>query len=420
MPDAAGAYTRHSRKIKAMKHRLPQAKPKPISTDWKRTLQDVINQKNGYHAIKSKTVSNRTMEQRASGLFLSFKTLKGLGFKFNPLNLGGRHIEILVRYWTADPVLFAELKASNTKTSIEPLPHPHSPAYIQQQLSFLRVYSAWIGKAGLVKTPTSYVSDPSLVTRCGVAQRDHSWRAAGVDIEAALERVACIDPYVALQLEVVLAFGLRRKEAVMFRPGLAEVPAHALPANAGDDQRYVAFLKVKRGTKGGRLRYVAIRSDFQRAVLKRALACAGSASGHIGIPGLSLKQALDRYSYVLRKAGVTKELLGVTAHGLRHQFAGDLFYEITGIEAPVAGGKLSDADQLRAAFLEVARQLGHSRPQISGAYLGGRSPRYTPDRSSTAANGPEASPPQSTNIDAVTRVPPPQAGDGAGRTMPVE
>jgi hypothetical protein len=407
-------------KDKAMKHRNSSAQPQPTAADWKRTLQDVIQRYNGAHATKHKTVSNRTMEQRASGLFRSFTTLRGLGSKFNPVNLGGRHIELLVRYWTADPTLFAELKASNTKTTIKPLLQPHSAAYIQQQLSFLRVYSKWIGKAGLVKTPTSYVSDPSLVTRCGVAQRDHSWSAAGVDIQAVLERVERIDPRVALQLEVVLAFGLRRKEAVMFRPGLAEVPAHALPANTGDDQRYVAFLRVKRGTKGGRLRYVAIRTDFQRTVLERALACAGSASSHIGIPALSLKQALDRYSYVLRAAGVTAKMLGVTGHGLRHQFAGDLFYELSGVAPPVAGGKLNDADHMRAAYLEVARQLGHGRPQVSGAYLGGRTPRYARDHSSRSADGPEAVPPWSTSSHARTAGPPHQADDGEAGAASVE
>ena len=175
----------------------------------------------------------------------------------------------------------------------------------------------------------------------------------------------------------------------MFRPGLAEVPAEALPANAGDDQRYIAFLRVKRGSKGGRLPYVAIRTDFQRAVLERALACAGSASGHIGIPGLSLKQALDRYSYVLRRAGVTKKMLGVTGHGLRHQFLGQLYYELTGVAPPVAGEQLSDADRMRAAYLEVARQMGHGRPQISEAYLGGRTPRYARDHDSQITNRPE-------------------------------
>lgn len=403
-----------------MKRRHLPAQPKPTSADWKRTLQDVINQYNGQHATKYKTVSNRTKEQRASGLFRSFRILRGLGFKLNPMNLTGRHVEVLVRYWTADPILFAELKASHTKTTIEPLTEPLSPAYIQQQLSFLRVYSTWIGKAGLVKTPTSYVSDPSLVTRCGVAQRDHSWRASGVDIEEVLERVARIDPYVALQLEVALAFGLRRKEAASFRPGLAEVPAHALPANAGDGERYIAFLRVKRGTKGGRLRYVAIRTDFQRAALERALACAGSASGHIGIPGLTLKQALDRYSYVLRAAGVTRRMLGVTGQGVRHEFAGDLFYELTGVAAPVAGGKLSDADIMRAAYLEVARQLGHARPQISGAYLGGRTPRYAPGRSSKASNGPEALRHWPTSDDAGKTAPRRQDDDDLGEPAPVE
>jgi hypothetical protein len=407
-------------KDKAMKHRNLPAQPQPTTADWKRTLQDLIQKHNGEHANKRKTVSNRTMEQRASGLFRSFTTLRGVGFKFNPKNLGGRHIEILVRYWTADPTLFAELKASNTKSTIKPLLQPHSAAYIQQQLSFLRVYSKWIGKAGLVKTPTSYVSDPSLVTRCGVAQRDHSWSAAGVDIQAVLERVERIDPRVALQLEVVLAFGLRRKEAVMFRPGLAEVPAHALPAGAGDDERYIAFLRVKRGTKGGRLRYVAIRTEYQHAVLQRALACAGSASSHIGIPGLSLKQALDRYSYVLRAAGVTAKMLGVTGHGLRHQFAGDLYYELSGVAAPVAGGKLSDADQMRAAYLEVARQLGHGRPNVSGAYLGGRTPRYALDHSIQPANGPETVPPCSTSGHLRTAIPQHWADDGVAGDAPAD
>lgn len=403
-----------------MKQKISPAKQKPNSNNWKRTLQDVINGHNSQHAQKRKTVGHRTMDQRASSLFRFFITVRGLGFRFSPLNLGGRHIEIVVRYWTADPTLFPELKASNTQTRIQPLSQPHSPAYIQQQLSFLRVFATWIGKPGLVKTPTSYVTDPALVKRCGVAQRDHSWRGAGVDVKAVIEHVASIDAHVALQLEVVLAFGLRRKEAVMFRPGLAEVPAYALPANAGDDQRYVAFLRVKRGSKGGRLRYVAIRTDFQRAVLERALACAGSASGHIGIPGLSLKQALDRYSYVLRKAGVTKKMLGVTGHGLRHQFAGDVFYELAGVAPPVAGGKLSDADRMRAAYLEVARQMGHGRPQISGAYLGGRTPRYARDHNSPIANGTQTSVPLSPGHNREIAAPRPATDDDVTGTMPAE
>lgn len=43
------------------------------------------------------------------------------------------------------------------------------------------------------------------------------------------------------------------------------------------------------------------------------------------------------------------------------------------------GGELGvlDAATMRAAYLEVARQLGHARPQIANAYLGTPTTRGT-------------------------------------------
>ena len=43
--------------------------------------------------------------------------------------------------------------------------YPCSAAYIQQQMSFIRVFASWIGKPGLVRSAESYVSDPALVRR---------------------------------------------------------------------------------------------------------------------------------------------------------------------------------------------------------------------------------------------------------------
>jgi hypothetical protein len=135
-----------------------------------------------------------------------------------------------------------------------------------------------------------YVDDPALVERSGNAQRDRTWSGAQIDIDAVLSTVHAADPIVGLQLELARAFGLRRKEAVTFAPALAEVPKHALPANAvaGD---YLAFARVKRGTKGGRIRYTAIRTDYQKEVMARARAIAPRAGMHVGRPGQSLKQA---------------------------------------------------------------------------------------------------------------------------------
>jgi integrase len=297
-----------------------------------------------------------------------FILIFGLGFKLDdPANLGGRHVAALVRYLTADPTLVPELAARHARFTVPA--RPYSPAYIQQQLSFLRTFSGWIGKRGLVLPAEAYVRDKALVTRHGNAQADRSWSAAGVDFNTIVAAVAKRDPVVALQLEVLYVFGLRRKEAVMFSPATAEIPADALPVSA-EPGRYLMFLRVKRGTKGGRLRYIAIRNAYQEQVLARALAVAPRPGQHIGHPGWPLKKALDHFSYVLRAEGVTKRALGVTPHGLRHQFAVDLYFELTEVPAPIRGGGPVDPEARHAAYREVARQLGHGRPRISGAYLG--------------------------------------------------
>jgi integrase len=169
----------------------------------------------------------------------------------------------------------------------------------------------------------------------------------------------------------MMAFGLRRKKAVMFCPRSAEFPAYAMSLDHPPCEWYLSFLRVKRGTKGGRLRYTAVRSEEQRAALVEAERLVRGKGGHIGRPGLTLKQSLDLFSNVVRQVGLTKKELGVTPHGLRHQFAGNLYFDIARLKAPVKNGEaLVDAAAMKDAYQQVARQLGHNRPQISNAYLG--------------------------------------------------
>lgn len=349
-------------------------KPSRPDKDWKPPLQAILAAHNSTRAGGQKTtVSHSTREARAAGIFRSFALLRTLGFKPAPENLGGRHIETIVRFLVADDTLIPELRERQSKAELPP--QPYSAVYIQQQLSFLRVFSGWIGKPGMVKSADAYAAY-ALVTRRSSAERDLSWGAAGVDWKALLAEVKTIDPYVGVQLQVMQAFGLRRKEAVMFSPHLAQVPQAHLPSGAGST-RYLSFLRIKRGTKGGRLRYTAIRTPEQEAALAAAVVLAGDHKGaHIGRPGLGLKEALARFSYVMRKVGATRAGRGVTPHGLRHEFAGDLYYELTGLAAPVRGGEPEHDPALRnAAYLEVSQQLGHGRPRIAGAYLGARNKR---------------------------------------------
>jgi len=344
---------------------------------WKVELKEIIERFNDRHKDRNKLISYATRNARRQGLFRIFVLLHQLGHRARPRNFSERHIHSLMAYWTARP------EPMNIRPAIVTVPRPTKPysaAYIQQQLSFLRAYSEWIGKPGLIRTAQNYVDDRTLVTRTYCAKRDMGWVGNGVDGREAIERVANIDKHVAVQLQLMMAFGLRRKEAVMFCPRDAEVPAHAMPARHPPGERYLSFLRIKRGTKGGRLRYTAVRTDEQRLALAEAEGLAHGKRGHIGRPGLTLKQSLDHFSNVVRQVGLTKRELGVTPHGLRHQFAGDLYFEISGLKPPVQGGEaVVDHTAMEEAYRQVARQLGHNRPQISNAYLG--SPRMAePDK----------------------------------------
>ena len=335
---------------------------------WKRHLQDKIDTHNRQHGRKPKGVSNRTMHERACSLFRSFTLLRRLGFQIDPANLAGRHIRVLVDYWAGNRRV-ADLCRQRGVAMLE---RPHSTPYIAQQLSFLRVYAdTWIGKPGMVHPLADYVEDPTRFKRSYTAKEDRSWEGNAVDFKSVVEAVAAIDPRVAAQLALLLAFGLRRKEAVMFMPHVAVVSRENVPASQHASDCYAAFLRIERGTKGGRLRFVAIRNDDQRKALDLALPFAPHPSSHLGHPGLTLKQCLKRFDNVMRKARVTREQLGVTAHGLRHQFAQEFHVELTDVQAPVCGGDAcADPATLNAALLEIARQLGHNRAQIVNAYCG--------------------------------------------------
>ncbi|GAB2855939.1 hypothetical protein GCM10027277_25670 [Pseudoduganella ginsengisoli] len=328
--------------------------------DWKSQLAEIIGQHNEMHAVRNKVISHRTRDARSQALFRMFRQLRDLGYHVAPQNIGERHVAALMQCWTAQQLLGGQAREK-----------PFSAAYIQQQLSILRVFAGWIGKPGLVQGAAAYVDDPALVTRLYAAQRDNTWDGHGITAEDLVRRVEAMDRHVGLQLRLMMAFGMRRKEAIMFRPHVAQVPAYALPDGHPSARRFVSFLRIVRGTKGGRLRYTAVRNDVQRQTLDDAQQLTKGHFGHVGRPGLSLRQSLDLFSNVVRNAGISRAGLGVTAHGLRHEFATDLYFEIAHVRAPVRGGDPEVDPVVRLdAYRQVAEQLGHHRPTISRAYLG--------------------------------------------------
>lgn len=317
--------------------------------DWKRQLADLIAEQNWAHSSKPKGVSSRTMEARRKFFFRLFAELRSNGekdCKIGPYQLRNKHVALMVARWV--------------KCGL-------SPGTIQLYLSHVRTLGGWIGKPGLVLSPERYVNDPKLVRRNYAAQEDKSWSAKGLSAAEIIERVSRYDPFVGAQLGLCHAYGARAKEAIMCRPHAAEADGKLLLIMEWDCD---AYLEVKRGTKGGRLRYVPIDTPEKRAALERAKQIAQHTNDSLGRPGKTLKQNMRRYRFVMEKFGVTKNDLGVTGHGLRHEYANDRYQQVTGQPSPVRGGQTVNREIDRRARLSVAKELGHSRENISSAYCG--------------------------------------------------
>jgi hypothetical protein len=71
----------------------------------------------------------------------------------------------------------------------------------------------------------------------------------------------------------------------------------------------------------------------------------------------------------MRKFGITKAALGITAHGLRREYANDRYEDFAGVASPVRGGSAIARADDRAVRLRLAEELGHSREK-SQRYVG--------------------------------------------------
>lgn len=119
-------------------------------------------------------------------------------------------------------------------------------------------------------------------------------------------------------------------------------------------------------------RVIPVDSPYKRDVLERAKILAKTPNGHVGQPGRSLKSNLKAYDNTMAKLGLTKKALGVTGHGLRHQFANDGFEQATGCKTPVRGGRPGEVDKAAemVAKAKISEELGHTRASITAAYFG--------------------------------------------------
>lgn len=305
---------------------------------WKESLAEVLKTHNGAK-VDGSVASAATQDKRADTLYAGFKLLRAMGIKLDSVRqFRGKHMAALAKAWEAQGL---------------------SPSTVQNNISTFRIFAGWIGKAGMVEASSRYVG-PGVAARSSICKEDKSWEAQGVDVVAKIEEVLRKDVRVGLQLALQATFGFRAREAMQVRPNVAYKALEA-------DGR--GYLMVNLGTKGGRDRVVPVDTPEKVRMVEVAKTYADGPLTSTSDQEMTLAQWKNHYYHVLRSCGITRKN-GLTSHGLRHGYANDRYREITGEASPVRGGGTPDRDADRAARLEIAEELGHSRESVTTHYLG--------------------------------------------------
>jgi integrase len=310
-----------------------------LPADFKGALQELllanVDRVHSRTRISAKPLSIKTQMYRTQQICRSFEELRQNGFALqSPYALKQKHVQALVDLW-----IRSELSGGT----------------IENKLTYLRALAEWIRKPNLVGTLADYADRHATgLVRSYVALEDKSWQGNDIDAVAKIGEIAKEEPYVAAQLKLQAAFGLRVEESFLLRPAEA----------VRDD----GLLRVTRGTKGGRDRTVPI--GFRLTVLEEVASLANPNTGSMIPHGYTKKQWKNRYYKVLANHGVTGSGIGVTSHGLRHQFLQQMYEKLSGVPAPIKrSGERVDADLHAEAMQRVVEAAGHSRRTKANAYL---------------------------------------------------
>ncbi|MHB1300524.1 MAG: tyrosine-type recombinase/integrase [Burkholderiales bacterium] len=291
------------------------------------------------HGVRKSTVGQETMDDRKEAIENFFSDLFFLRYNIESVhNLKQKHLAAVYQFLEAQG---------------------QAPATLQNKISHMRIFCEWIGKPGMVVESSSYVVNPLSTKRTMVVQEDRSWSGNGVDVMEMIEKIRLEDEKVAAVLYLNYGFGLRLKEAVMM---------NIFKSVDGN------VLTVVHGTKGGRIRSVPIEHEWQHRLLEVVRGVVDQTTGKLAPRGKTVDQAERRVRTLMEKYGLTMAQMGVTPHGLRHQYMQERFKELTGVEAPIKGGDISvlDKQTFDEATGKLMERAGHSRLSIGASYYGSR------------------------------------------------
>lgn len=269
-----------------------------------------------------------TRADRKRGYIMIARELGEVGYGFeHAKNLKPKHVTAMLAHWKGKKLAAGTLK---------------------NRMSWFRRWAAECGKAGML---------PASNADLGIENR-RQFKGNKAKFLTPAELAAVNDQRVRLALRLQQAFGLRREEALKFQPAMA-------------DRHHGRRIELLPGwCKGGRGRTVEVSHPGQRALLEEVHAFCGK--GSLIPDDWNYRQAKTHYDNTTRRAGL-KNL-----HGLRHWYAQFRYSRLSGQKAPAAGGRTEERmtaeliQRTRAARMEVSRELGHGRMDVTDTYLGRR------------------------------------------------
>jgi hypothetical protein len=320
-----------------------------------------------------------TQSKRLRDLDLVANQLHDLGFRGLTVNgLKPKHVYGLVEFWKKQNISAGTMKNrlsfirwwANKIKKFDMLPATNDAFAIED-----RVYVTNVSKSShLVGSLLSSCLEPAIDSALKpaidsgntnlISNLASSLTANSLSFDSCLERITDISIKTSILLQA--AFGLRREECLKFNPSWA-------------DRGHYIVLKGS-WCKGGQQRTVSVLNQKQRDVLDKSRVVAGF--GSLIPPHRTYIQQLKAYENLTHKVGLFK------LHGLRHKYAQERYFLLTGWLSPSDGGLTKQSvlqsssdvlsDQRKQTWIDsdhnarliISQELGHHREDITALYLG--------------------------------------------------
>lgn len=221
----------------------------------------------------------------------------------------------------------------------------YSVGHIKNLMTSMRQWSEYIGKENVVRRSNRDY---------GIDDRMYVTNVSKAKILDSENWARLTDEYTKTSIRLIIEYGLRREEAIKLQPDWADL----------SDK-----LRLKDSwTKGGKYREIEIATASQRAVLDAAKVVANGMS--LIPPNMRYIDQLNRFKAQCQKSGIG----GV--HGFRHYYAQLRYESLAGWKCPTQGGptskELTPEQKVRdrQVRLQISRELGHEREQVTAIYLG--------------------------------------------------